>query len=217
VRPRADRSREEEKSMEHKSEEQTWIARAQAGDQEAFNNLVWMYQTAVYNLAYRMMGDRMEAEDAAQETFVRAYTRLSTYDPQRKFASWLLAIASHYCIDRLRRRRFTWLPLDELPPWDQPGGERDQPEAATLQRESQDELHELLGTLPPDYRAAVTLYYWNDLSYREIAEVMDTTEGAIKSRLFRARRMMAEAALARSKGVAPRASNSQPVEALQGG
>jgi RNA polymerase sigma-70 factor (ECF subfamily) len=200
--------------MEHKSEERAWIARAQAGDQEAFNNLVRMYQTAVYNLAYRMVGDRMEAEDAAQETFVRAYTRLSTYDPGRKFASWLLAIASHHCIDRLRRRRFTWLPLDALPSWNQPVAEGNQPEVMALQRERQDELRELLGKLPPDYRAAVILYYWYDLSYREIAEATDTTESAIKSRLFRARRMMAEAALARGKEVAP---NSQPVEALQGG
>jgi RNA polymerase sigma-70 factor (ECF subfamily) len=203
--------------MEQKSEECAWIARARAGDQEAFNNLVWMYQTAVYNLAYRMMGEHMEAEDAAQETFVRAYMRLSTYDPQRKFASWLLAIASHYCIDRLRRRRLTWVSLDDLPPWGQPAAGGNQPEATALQREMRDELHELLGKLSPDYRAVVILYYWYDLSYREIAEVLNMTESAIKSRLFRARRMMAEAALAGSKEVAPRPSAAEPVETLQGG
>ena len=97
-------------------EEQAWIQRAQAGDQEAFACLVEAYQIAVYNLAYRMLGNAVEAEDAAQETFIRVYTRLDTYDSERKFSSWLLAIASHYCIDRLRQRRLGLLSLDELPP-----------------------------------------------------------------------------------------------------
>jgi len=87
-------------------EEKVWIQRALAGDQDAFACLVEAYQTAVYNLAYRMLGNAVEAEDAAQEAFLKAYTRLKTYDSGRKFSSWLLAIASHHCIDRLRQRRF---------------------------------------------------------------------------------------------------------------
>ena len=86
---------------------------ARAGDQSAFGRLVIAYQTPVYNLAYRMLGNAAEAEEAAQETFLRAYTHLRSYDPQRPFRSWLLSIASHYCIDRLRRRRITWLPLED--------------------------------------------------------------------------------------------------------
>ena len=89
--------------------ESNWIQQARAGDQaasaDAFSRLVEAYQTPIYNLAYRMLGNRTEAEDAAQETFIRAYTRLDTYDPGRKFSSWLLSIASHYCVDVLRRRR----------------------------------------------------------------------------------------------------------------
>ena len=74
-------------------EEKAWIQRALAGDQEGFACLVEAYQTAVYNLAYRMLGNAAEAEDAAQETFLKAYSRLKTYDSGRKFSSWLLAIA----------------------------------------------------------------------------------------------------------------------------
>ena len=86
-----------------------WVREARTGDAAAFSKLVEAYQTPVYNLAYRMLGNAAEAEDAAQETFIRAYTRLNTYDPDRKFSSWLLAIASHYCIDVLRRRRIQTL------------------------------------------------------------------------------------------------------------
>jgi RNA polymerase sigma-70 factor (ECF subfamily) len=177
-------------------EEKVWIRQAVAGDREAFTRLVEAYQIPVYNLAYRMLGDAREAEDAAQETFLRAYTRLTTYQTDRKFSSWLLAIASNHCIDRLRRRRFTWLSLDELPFLEQATSERNQPEAAAIRQEKRDEVRKMLDQLPPQYRAAVILRYWYDLSYREIAEVMGTTESAIKSRLHRAREMLAQRAMA---------------------
>jgi len=177
-------------------EEKVWIRQAVVGDREAFTRLVEAYQIPVYNLAYRMLGDAREAEDAAQETFLRAYTRLNTFQTDKKFSSWLLAIASNHCIDRLRRRRFTWLSLDELPFLEQVASERNQPEAAAIQQEKRDEVRKMLDHLPPEYRAAVILRYWYEFSYREIAEVMDTTESAIKSRLFRAREMLAQQAMA---------------------
>jgi RNA polymerase sigma-70 factor (ECF subfamily) len=149
----------------------------------------------VYNLAYRMLGDAREAEDAAQETFLRAYTRLATYKIDKKFSSWLLAIDSHHCIDRLRRRRFTWLSLDELPFLEQSAGEWNQPEEAAIQQEEQDKVRKMLDHLPPQYRAAVVLRYWYELSYKEIAEVMGITESAVKSRLYRAREKLAQRAL----------------------
>ena len=94
-------------------QEKRWIAAARQGDRSAFGRLVEAFQGPVYNLTYRMLGDPEEAEDAAQETFLRAYRKIDTYDPSRKFSTWLLSIASHYCIDRLRRRRLTWLSLED--------------------------------------------------------------------------------------------------------
>ena len=87
------------------NEEQTWVAQAQQGDDEAFTKLVETYQTPVFNLCYRMLGEPELAEDAAQETFLRAYQHLHRYDQKRPFPTWLLSIAAHYCIDRLRRRK----------------------------------------------------------------------------------------------------------------
>ena len=174
--------------------EAQWIRLATQGDQEAFGNLVQAYQTPVYNLAYRMLGSPADAEEAAQETFLRVYKNLHRYDPERRFRSWLLSIASHYCIDCLRRRRLTWLSLDEeIVPAGALTGSRPGPEGAVTRREQERWIQGLLGGLSPTDRAAVTLRYWYDCSYEEIGEVLKLTVSAVKSRLHRARRALAEA------------------------
>jgi len=175
-------------------QEREWILRAREGDAEAFIQLVEAYQTPVYNLAYRMLGNSVEAEDAAQETFIRVCTRLDTYDVNRKFSSWLLSIASHYCIDRLRRRRMTLLSLEDVAFTGHLVSDMGQPEEVMARDEKEAQVRQLLDALPEDYRAAVVLRYWYDCSYKEIAQMLDTTESAIKSRLFRARQMMTQAA-----------------------
>jgi len=179
------------------SDEQTWVEQARSGDREAFSKLVEAYQTPVYNLTCRMLGNPDEAEEAAQETFLRVYTRLDRYNPDYKFSTWVLSIASHYCIDRLRKRRIIWLSLDDpLPSQFAPALSSDKPgpESSAIKGEMQTQVQVLLDTLQPDYRAAVVLRYWYDMSYDEIAGIMETTVSAIKSRLFRARKMLAAAA-----------------------
>ena len=172
--------------------EAVWIEQAQAGDQTAFTQLVEAYQTPVYNLAYRMLGNSVEAENAAQETFIRMYTKLDTYDPERKFSSWLLAIASHYCVDVLRRRRMNYLSLDDLPPMVELSMPKAaQPEQVVVREQNASAVQRLLATLPPNYRIPVVLRYWYDMSYREIAETMGVTESTIKTRLHRARAKLA--------------------------
>ena len=175
--------------------EKTWVQQARAGDQAAFTCLVEAYQTPVYNLAYRMLGNPTEAEDAAQETFIRAYTRLNTYDPKRKFSSWLLAIASHYCIDVLRRRRMTLLSMEDLPPMVELAmPTATQPEQVIVSEQDANAVQQLLACLPPTYRLPVILRYWYDMSYKEIAATMGLTESTIKTRLHRARGKLACAA-----------------------
>jgi len=169
-----------------------WVGRTLAGDPQAFGELVQRYERDVFNLSYRMLNERGEAEDAAQEAFLRAYSNLDRYDVTRPFKTWLLSIASNHCIDRLRRRRLTWLSLEEpLPPHPALTSDIPGPEEATLNNERNVLVQELLDHLSPDYRLAVVLRYWYDLSYAEIAEMLETTESAIKSRLFRARQLLA--------------------------
>lgn len=173
--------------------ESLWVQRTLAGDQQAFGELVLRYERDVFNLAYRMLGERGEAEDAAQEAFLRAYANLDRYDQERSFKTWVLSIASNHCIDRLRRRRLTWLSLEEpLPPHPALTSDTPGPEEATLVHERNVLVQELLDKLSPEYRIAVVLRYWYDLSYAEIAEMLNTTESAVKSRLFRARQALAE-------------------------
>jgi RNA polymerase sigma-70 factor (ECF subfamily) len=175
------------------------VRAALRGDAVAFTRLVEAYQRPVYNLAYRMLGDGDEAEEAAQETFLRAYTQLATYQTGRKFSSWLFSIAAHYCIDRLRRRRLTWLSIednqapDEALHSSEPG-----PEDAMIRNEKEATVHKMLAMLPPDYRLPIVLRYWHDLSYEEIAETTHSTVSAVKSRLFRARAMLADQAKRKS-------------------
>lgn len=169
-----------------------WVEQARRGDRLAFSRLVAAYQGPVFNLAYRMLGNSIDAEDAAQETFLRMYTKLHTYQPERKLSSWVLSIASHYCIDRLRRRRGESLSLDEeavamVLPSRNPG-----PDELVQRAELRDEVQRLLDRLPPAYRVPLVLRYWHDLSYAEIAEVMGLTVQAVKSRLHRARLQMLE-------------------------
>ena len=194
--------------------ESNWIQQARAGDPatsaDAFSRLVEAYQTPIYNLAYRMLGNRTEAEDAAQETFIRAYTRLDTYDPARKFSSWLLAIASHYCVDVLRRRRVNYQSLDDLPPMVELAmPPATQPEQVIVRQQAASAVQELLDVLSPDYRTPVILRYWYDMSYREIAETMGVSCGTIKTRLHRARAKLARHA----SGTAHHASSRQVREA----
>ncbi len=96
-------------------QEEIWVKEALAGNKQSFSRLVEAYQRPVFNLAYRMLGSPDEAEDAAQETFLRAYTRLSQYDGSHKFSTWILSIANHHCIDRLRKRRTKYISIDDNP------------------------------------------------------------------------------------------------------
>ncbi|MEL6309837.1 MAG: sigma-70 family RNA polymerase sigma factor [Chloroflexota bacterium] len=173
-----------------------WIIAARDNaDQDAFTEIVYSFQDAVYNLCYRMLGESTEAEDATQEAFLRAYNNLDRFDVDRKFKTWLLSIASNHCIDRIRKRRLKFMSLDEpLPGSMQLELTSDQisPEGQAVRAEQSEYIQALLDDLPEDDRAGIILKYWYDYSYAEIAEVLDTTESAIKSRLFRARRALAE-------------------------
>ncbi len=176
-------------------DEQDLIQRAISGDIDAFGQLLALYQQPLINLAYRMLGNLQEAEDATQEAFIRAFKNIERYDTGRSFKTWIFSITSNHCIDRLRKRRLTYVSIDEpLPPHPAlVGDDENDPEKSLLDRERSLYIQELLDTLSPEYRAAVVLRYWYELSYAEIAEALDTTESAIKSRLFRARQALADA------------------------
>lgn len=169
-------------------DESLLIGQARDGDERAFRELVERYQGAIFNLAYRMLGDSQEAEDAAQEVFVRVYRRLARYDNSRKFSTWILAIATNFCIDLLRKRRLRLVPLEQIVPWART--REASPESQTLEREARDEMQVYLKRLNEKYRAVLILRYWQDLSCAEIGEVLRLPEGTVKTQLHRARKAL---------------------------
>jgi len=173
--------------------EAQWIAEAKTGDKDAFAKLVEKYQRPVYSVCYRMLGTPTAAEDAAQEAFIRAYLALDRYDPNRSFATWILSIASNYSIDQLRKKKVIVLSMDnEKYGWMAPPDPGPSPEKAALDKEKNALVQAILTDLPETDRAAVILQFWHDYSYDEIAETLGLSSSAVKSRLFRARRLMAE-------------------------
>lgn len=178
------------------NEEKTWVFQAQQGNDEAFTRLVEQYQTPVYNLCYRMLGEPEAAEDAAQESFLRAYRNIGRFDPGRSFPTWLLSIAAHYCIDQLRRRKFGFISIEEQAddddrPVEFADANAIDPAYETERREEQQALQQVLQKLGSTDRAAIVLRYWYDFSEVEIAESLSLTVPAVKSRLHRARREVA--------------------------
>lgn len=159
------------------------------GDQVAFSCLVERYKRPVFSLAYRHLGNRHDAEDAAQETFVRAYTRLASYQTGSRFGSWLLAITAHWCIDFLRRQRTVSL---DAHPHDPTSGvpTSDHPEVLALDAEQAREVRQILASLPAPYQTVLVLRYWQDLSYAEMSQATGLPLSTIRMRLFRARQLL---------------------------
>ncbi|MBI4302033.1 MAG: sigma-70 family RNA polymerase sigma factor [Chloroflexi bacterium] len=171
------------------------IARSKAGDTAAFNQLVEIYQSRVYNLVLRMLGRAEVAEDVTQDTFTAAYKSLHSFRGPN-FRAWLLRIASNACRDRLRsQRRHPELSLDALlldpgNPLHLPDS-RETPEEYVLRQELGRNIQEGLASLPPDQRLVVILSDIQGLSYEEIAQITRSPLGTVKSRLSRGREHLA--------------------------
>jgi len=166
------------------------VLRTRRGEVQAFGELVWRYQSAVFNVCYRMLGERMEAEDMAQETFVRAYRRLGTYDADRPFGPWVRRVATRVCLNHLDRRTPPSVELDE--DRDQPlvavGNE---PEGIFAGAQASDVLRRAILELAPRYRAVIELRHYQDMSYAEIANLLEIPLSDVKSHLYRARKILA--------------------------
>lgn len=161
------------------------ITRAAAGDPSAVSWLVDRYSPGVLGLATRMLGDRMEAEDVTQETFLRAWKALPTWEPRARFSTWLHRVALNLCYDVLRKRRES-LP-GELPEMTDP--ELTPPERL-LQTERVKAIETAIANLPERQAAALTLCALQGHSQVEAAEIMETSEEALESLLARARRSL---------------------------
>jgi RNA polymerase sigma-70 factor (ECF subfamily) len=180
-----------------KTDDLRLIERARGGDHAAFGVLVERYKDAIHRLAYRILRHPGDAEDAAQEAFVRAYVAIDSFNPQYRFYTWLSTIAQHVCFRTLRSRDWRIVSVD-------PGMVRasrahleDGPEIALLLRERDEAIRGLVDGLPGKYRQVLILRHWHELSYDEIARATELSLSSVKTRLHRARQMLATSLAAR--------------------
>lgn len=164
------------------AEELELIQRSLNGDLEAWGEIVARYKQAVFAVAYSILRHRADAEDAAQDAFIRAYENLRRYDLSRKFSTWLFTVAANVAKNALRKRRRTKDPPLEEHAVD-PAEEVHMDLRLAAVRHA---VHEL----PEDHRTPVFLYYWHGLGVAEIAEILGLPEGTVKTRLYRARAMI---------------------------
>ncbi len=171
------------------------VQRAQAGDREAFRELVERYQRKIAALALGMLRNREDALDIVQETFTKAYQSLDRFKGDSAFYTWVYRIAHNLCIDHQRRTaKQPQLSLDaaapgEPPPLPIPDGPRpDQPFDRARDAEMARRLHEAIRELTPDHRAVILLRELEGLSYEEMSQVLECPKGTVMSRLHYARR-----------------------------
>ena len=166
---------------------------ALAGSERAFQELVRRYERPVFSVILRVIRDPSRAEELAQDTFVKAFLKLETYVPERKFSNWLLAIAHHAAIDEVRRGSVRTTPLEEAPQdcLAQKRGD-ETPYRVTERRELAALLDEAVRHLRPDYAEVITLRYEHDLTLEDVAEVTGLPVGTVKSWLHRAHKDLAD-------------------------
>jgi RNA polymerase sigma-70 factor (ECF subfamily) len=178
------------------------VVLAQKGSEKAYRELLGRYQRPVFSLIYRMVRDREQAEDLAQETFVRVFNNIDRYDPAYKFSSWIFKIATNLTIDSIRRKEVPTVSLD---------GSRfatsaediaataitvesgdENPEELLEARELGAEIEVAIGKLRPEYRQAIVLRHIEDLPYEEIAQIMALPLGTVKTYIHRGRKELQE-------------------------
>ena len=178
------------------------IAFARSGSEKAYRELLGRFQRPVFSIIYRMIRDREQAEDLAQETFVRVFNNIDRYDPRYKFSSWIFKIATNLTIDHIRRKELDTVSID---------GSRnavtpDQIEATSITIASPDEnpeelleakqlgeeIESAIGKLRPEYRAAILLRHVDGREYQEIAEILSLPLGTVKTYIHRGRNELRE-------------------------
>lgn len=183
------------------SEEARLVKACQEGDSAAFNLLVWRWEKPLYNFVYKYVGDATLAEDLVQDTFLKVLKSIRRYTYQGSLSTWLYRIAINLCKDHLKRKR---LPMVSMHDYYTTGSgervyvqDRIRDETArtdeSLRTEEREELvRRLLAGLPEEERIVILLKEYQELTFREIAEVLDVPDGTVKSRLYNGLRSMRE-------------------------
>ncbi|HEY5627517.1 MAG TPA: sigma-70 family RNA polymerase sigma factor [Nitrospira sp.] len=167
------------------------IARSLKQDHEAFGQLIDRYSSVIVNLAYRMVGDRTDAEDLAQEAFIAAFKALPTFRSDAKFSTWLYRIAANKCTDWLRAKRPGQVDIESVA--DELAGHHGTPETLLSQQQVADHLERAIRKLPPLYREAFVMKHVDGLSYEEMEEILGVNGDTLKMRVYKGRVQLSRA------------------------
>lgn len=173
------------------------IKKCLSGDKDVFSVLVSRYKNLVYSIILRMITDSEEANDLAQEVFIKIYKNLEKYYPQYKFSTWVIRITTNHVIDYRRMKKQDNVPIDDVS-YDLSSDES--PESLYLKKERKISIEKLVSELPEMYKIPIVLYHQQGLSYQEIAQVTDESLSKVKNRIFRGRRMLKESLLKMKEG-----------------
>ncbi|TRZ36326.1 RNA polymerase sigma factor SigW [Niallia circulans] len=163
------------------------------GDQNAFGDIIDIYKDKVFQICYRMLGNRHEAEDISQEAFLRAYVNINRFNMDLKFSTWLYRIATNLCIDRIRKKKPDYYLDAEVPGTDglnmysQISSDTRLPEEDVESLELQALIQREISKLPEKYRSVIVLKYIEELSLNEISEILELPLGTVKTRIHRGR------------------------------
>ncbi len=171
--------------------EQALLMRVQKGDLDAYGTIIQEYQTSVFNVCLRILGNQQEAEDLAQEAFLRAYRNISHYDPRRHFGPWMRVLAANLCYNHLKKARLEGTPLEEER-HRLPDSSQQDPEALLELAQEHQGLYRKIWQLPENQRVALELRHFQGLSYQEMAAALKLPLNTVRSHLYRARRKLAE-------------------------
>ncbi|MDR1560076.1 MAG: sigma-70 family RNA polymerase sigma factor [Clostridiales bacterium] len=166
-----------------------------AGDRDIFAELVKRYKNLVYSVILRMVNDHEEANDLAQDVFIKIYKNLDKYYPEYKFSTWVIRIATNHVIDYRRKKKQETVPIEDV---EFSLRTEESPEGAYIRREQKEELRKIVGDLPDMYKIPIVLYHEQGLSYQEISEIINEPLSKVKNRIFRGRRMLKESLLKES-------------------
>jgi RNA polymerase sigma-70 factor (ECF subfamily) len=167
------------------------VDRSLRGEREAFDQLVARYQSSVYHFALRFCGHPDDARELAQEILVRAWLKLSTFQPGRPFRPWLYRVAGSVCLNHRAKPRPVTVPLEPVAqPGHEPAGPAPDPSALAAAADQRRRLFEAVRHLPPAYRTVMLLRHLEGLDYREIAAALNLPLGTVKTHLHRARTML---------------------------
>lgn len=161
-------------------------------DNNYFSELVSRYKNLVYSIILRMINDREEANDLAQEVFIKVYKNLHKYYPDYKFSTWIMRITTNHVIDYRRKKKQDTVAIEDVEYELKSDGS---PEETYIETEQREALNALLDSLPDMYRIPILLYHKEGLSYQEIADVIDEPLSKVKNRIFRGRRIMKDTLL----------------------